>query len=311
MSAETTITTSATLTCLNCGTAFQGNYCHSCGQKAGPPIPSTKEIAGDFFRSAFTPSGKVWESVWHLMSKPGEPTKAYFAGQRRRYVHPVRLYLLSVFIFAVAVGLNNTWREWTGQKSFEEATSSMFSRPDAKDEPAAAAGEKTATESKRAAVGKAVGQTMKETLPLWLTDIVKARAARMKDMTPEQAQAKAIRSLSRSYSLVFALLVPFLAAINWLLYLNRKVGYAGHFVFMLHGTAASCLMFLPAYALNLPVLYFAIVIVSSVWYVLAGRRAFDVSFFGALWRYVLLMIPGAFLTTVATFAFVTFAVLFG
>jgi Protein of unknown function (DUF3667) len=295
----------ATHTCLNCAHVFVGEYCPACGQKHGPPIPSSKEILGDFLRSAFSPSGRLFESLRVLLLKPGELSRVYFAGQRKRYVHPVRLYLLCVFLFAAVGGLNNTWREWTGQKSFEVVAGEVFSRPDAKIDPV-----KTVEQTSARKAGESVGRAMKETLPTWLTDAIKARSERMKNVTPEQIEAKAIRASSSNYSLVFALLVPFMAAINRLLYWGRGVNYAGHVVFMLHGTAASCLILMTVYMANLPLAYFPVMLVSIVWYVLAGRRAFAVSWLAALWRYIVLMIPGMVFSGLVGILIATFVVIF-
>jgi hypothetical protein len=298
------------ITCLNCATVFSGNFCPSCGQKYGPAMPTTTEIVGDLMRSALSPSGKMFESLKTLMLKPGELTRVYLAGQRMRYVHPVRMYLLAVFVFAAVVGINNTWRDWTGQKSFEVvATRSLdFSRGNSAEETPETA--KPATDGTAKKTGEKVGRAMKESFPPWLLDIVKARAARMGEATPEQLQAKVMRASTNSYSLIFALLVPFMAAINWLLYLGRGVNYAGHFVFMLHGTAASALIFLLPYAINQPLLYFPTLLISSIWYLLAGRRAFGVTIFGSLWRYILSMIPGVLLSGAISIAIMLYVTLF-
>jgi hypothetical protein len=301
-------TYATTHTCLNCGTVFAGSYCPSCGQKHGPPMPTTKEIVGDLMRSAFSPSGKMFESLKTLMLKPGELSRAYLAGQRRRYVHPVRMYLLCVFVFVIAVGLNNTWRDWTGQKSFEEVASRIFEFNREKSTDTTKA---TAESSAARKTGENVGRAMKETFPPWMNEIITARAKRLGDMTPEQAQAKAMRASANSYSLVFALLVPFMAAINWVLYRGCRVNYAGHFVFILHGTAASALIFLLPYVINQPALYFPTMFLTALWYVLAGRRAFGVTFFGALWRYLVLMIPGGLVSAAVSFAIVIYFIVFG
>ena len=107
------------LTCLNCNTQFIGQYCSSCGQKHGPAMPTTMEIAGDLLRSALSPSGKVFETLWTLLRRPGELTRAFISGQRMRYVHPVRVYLLCVFVLVAAITVNNTIRGWTGRPPFE------------------------------------------------------------------------------------------------------------------------------------------------------------------------------------------------
>jgi len=36
-----------TSTCLNCGAQLSGRFCASCGQRAIPPRPTVRELAGD------------------------------------------------------------------------------------------------------------------------------------------------------------------------------------------------------------------------------------------------------------------------
>jgi hypothetical protein len=292
--------------CLNCAHVFTGAYCPACGQKHGPPMPMASELVGDFLRSAFSPAGKIFESIWALLFKPGELSRVYFAGQHLRYVHPVRLYLLGVFLFVAAATLNNTWRDHNGQPSLEVATSDLFDQRDKSLNDVTP----SVTNSTAQKNGAEIGRTMKQALPEWMRGWIKRRAERSKDISAEQLREKALRALASHYSLLFALLVPIMAAINWLLYLRRDVSYAGHVVFMLHGTAVTGLLSIPPYLLNLPSIYFPIVILIAAWYVLAARRAFGVSLWGALWRYLALMIPTTMLSTIAGLVTAVFVVVF-
>ncbi len=153
--------TTLTKRCLNCDFQFTGAYCASCGQKDGPAMPSTKEIAGDLLRNAFTPSGKVWESLWHLLSKPGELTRVYIAGQRRRYVHPVRIYLICVFMLVACTAINNKLREWNDSPRFEVAVGQALV-PDREQKLSAAAASESPTAPE---TGKKAVATMRNSLP--------------------------------------------------------------------------------------------------------------------------------------------------
>jgi Protein of unknown function (DUF3667) len=293
-------------TCLNCAHIFTGAFCSACGQKHGPPMPTATELASDFLRSAMSPAGKIFESLRTLLLIPGELSRVYFAGQRLRYVHPVRLYLLGVFLFVTATSLNNTWREWNAQPRFEAAVGEVFAQHD-KASSDSAKSEANDTSKKS---GEELGRTMKQVLPGWMLDWIKHRAERSKDLSAEQLREKALRAASSQYSLLFALMVPFMAAINWMLYRRRGVNYAGHIVFMLHVNAAMCLMMVPMYLINLPIIYIPIFILTMVWNVLAARRAFGVSLWGALWRYLSLMIPIMILGSIVGLVMAAFVVQF-
>jgi hypothetical protein len=265
-------------------------------------MPTTKEILGDLLRSALSPSGKVFESLKDLLLKPGELSRVYLAGQRMRYVHPVRIYLLCVFAFVAVITINNTIRSWSGKPSFEVESSAIFqpTATEGAEKNGADAGTETANSAGRA-VGETAGKAMRETMPPWMRDWLRARTKHLSEMEAKQVQEQATRAMSKNYSAVFAVLVPLMALVNWILYAGRGITYAGHFVFLLHSTAAGCLILMPPYLLNLPATYFPLALVSMTWAVFAGRRAFGVTLWGSLWRYLIFAIPSIALAGIAGF----------
>ncbi len=128
---------------------------------------------------------------------------------------------------------------------------------------------------------------------------IKARAERNKDLDPKQLSERVQRVMSENQSLLFALLVPFVALVNWVLYAGRGVSYAGHVVFSLHMTAATCLIVVGAYIINSPMAYWVLTLLALVWSSICGKRAFGVSYFGSIWRYVLMMLPSMMLSALA------------
>ncbi len=89
--------------CLNCGVALVGSFCAECGQRAVPPHPTVRELAGDAISELSGWDGKFIETFRLLLRKPGELTRQVLDGRRARFISPVRLYLtLSVLYFIVA-----------------------------------------------------------------------------------------------------------------------------------------------------------------------------------------------------------------
>ncbi len=87
--------------CKDCGTALQGIYCHSCGQK-DTEIFSLKTLLSEFVNSLFSIDSKLFITLKNLLFKPGFLTKEYWDGKRSRYISPIRIYLVISFImFAV------------------------------------------------------------------------------------------------------------------------------------------------------------------------------------------------------------------
>ena len=94
--------------CQNCGTPLAGRFCSSCGQRAIPPRPTIRELAGDAWNELVGWDGKFFRTLRTLVRHPGELTRAAVEGRRPRYISPVRLYLVcsvAYFLAAAAVPL--------------------------------------------------------------------------------------------------------------------------------------------------------------------------------------------------------------
>lgn len=87
--------------CLNCGTALIGDHCHSCGQQAHLHR-TLSAFMHDLLHGALHFDGKTWRTLPLLVAKPGELTRRYIDGERKRFVSPMALFLFSIFLmFAV------------------------------------------------------------------------------------------------------------------------------------------------------------------------------------------------------------------
>ncbi|MBB3879240.1 DUF3667 domain-containing protein [Sphingomonas pseudosanguinis] len=87
--------------CLNCGADLVGDYCHVCGQSTH--IHRTLGAWWhDFSHGVLHIEGQVWRTIAFLFTRPGELTRRYIAGERRRFLSPLALYLFSVFLLYIA-----------------------------------------------------------------------------------------------------------------------------------------------------------------------------------------------------------------
>jgi hypothetical protein len=94
-----------TAVCLNCNAPLTGPFCSGCGQRAVPPHPTTRELAGDAWAELIGWDGKFATTIRLLLRRPGELTRVLLEGRRAQYISPVRLYLMcSVLYFIVAAG---------------------------------------------------------------------------------------------------------------------------------------------------------------------------------------------------------------
>ncbi len=94
--------------CLNCGTQLVGSHCHHCGQEAHLHR-TIGAFLHDLMHGVLHLDGKIWRTLPMLVLKPGQLTREYIDGRRRRHVSPMAMFLFSVFaMFAVfsMVGLS-------------------------------------------------------------------------------------------------------------------------------------------------------------------------------------------------------------
>ncbi len=83
--------------CANCDAALDGRFCHQCGQ-AAHVHRSLIHVGEEFLHGITHFDGKAWQTLPMLLFKPGRLTRDYIFGKRARYVAPVPLFLLVVFL---------------------------------------------------------------------------------------------------------------------------------------------------------------------------------------------------------------------
>lgn len=88
--------------CLNCCAPLHGSFCAECGQRAVPPNPTVRELAGDAWSELTGYDGRIMATLRGL-ARPGFLTREYIDGRRAQYLPPVRVYLIvSLLYFLIA-----------------------------------------------------------------------------------------------------------------------------------------------------------------------------------------------------------------
>ncbi|WP_200974250.1 DUF3667 domain-containing protein [Echinicola sp. 20G] len=88
--------------CLNCDQNLDenDNFCPNCGQENMDQKVPFQVFIHDFFSNYLNFDSTFFRTIPPFLSKPGKLTQVFNAGQRRKYIHPIRLYLmLSLFYF--------------------------------------------------------------------------------------------------------------------------------------------------------------------------------------------------------------------
>lgn len=91
--------------CRNCDTVAPGKYCPECGQETSLHPPSVREFVDHFLGNYVAVKSTLAQSLWVLVSKPGQLTVDYLAGRKRRYVLPFKLYLTVSIVTLLLISL--------------------------------------------------------------------------------------------------------------------------------------------------------------------------------------------------------------
>jgi hypothetical protein len=76
-----------------------GPYCSACGQKEPPLNPSVWELVKEGLHEFTHLDGKTIATLRTLFSSPGRLTLDFLAGRRRRWLSPLRLYIICSLVF--------------------------------------------------------------------------------------------------------------------------------------------------------------------------------------------------------------------
>ncbi len=93
--------------CENCAARFEGEFCPQCGQSSTDFNVPLTEFAREFTRETFSLDSRLRLTLKPLFSKPGAVPRAYVAGQRARFVPPIRLYIFASFAMFLIMTLGS------------------------------------------------------------------------------------------------------------------------------------------------------------------------------------------------------------
>ena len=85
--------------CLNCGATVQGRYCNVCGQENIEPKETFWHMVTHFFYDITHFDGSFFVTMKDLLFKPGFLSREYMLGRRKKYLHPVRMYVFTSAVF--------------------------------------------------------------------------------------------------------------------------------------------------------------------------------------------------------------------
>ena len=84
--------------CENCGHFVEKRFCPECGQENIETSQPFHYLFRHFVADFVHYDSKFWKTIRYLFFVPAKLTNEYLAGKRKRYVHPVQLYIFISFI---------------------------------------------------------------------------------------------------------------------------------------------------------------------------------------------------------------------
>lgn len=230
--------------CLNCNFVLgekPGNYCPNCGQETARHPAPVGQLARRYVAEYLLPGGRFFRTLALLLFCPGELTRRYFAGRKRSYLLPLRLYFGASLVFFLVVkifGAGNFVRNEAGSVARDQAAALSAAADNAKpglkiSKPGPIGNVKfDAGEGGWDAPFLANINCSKDSI-----QCLKIRAY-MHDKygdAPLRVVGAQVRDRVIGYApnAMFALL-PVFALFTWILYWRRRISYGDHFVYALH-----------------------------------------------------------------------------
>ncbi len=86
--------------CYNCDTPLpqEAKYCLKCGQKYTTGRIKLRNLLGDFFAEQFNLDSRIFKTLQAIFI-PGKLTEEFFKGRHKTYSSPLRLFLITAFLF--------------------------------------------------------------------------------------------------------------------------------------------------------------------------------------------------------------------
>jgi len=267
--------------CGNCGATLMGPYCSNCGQHAHESARSVSVLFHDAWHTATHLDGRLWQSLYILLSKPGRLTKEYFAERRARYLPPVRLYLvLSVLFFGFGLAAPEKSNVPLTAES-RDATTPLAAAPnEAAPEGATEAGKTSAAnkKSRKSSSGIFNCDDIYTSIP-GMQNSLRRSCAR----NPESYRESLRHGIVANFPKMMFLLVPMMALVMLILYWRPRRYYVEHLVFFIHCHAAIFLLLLIQALLGWVAAWLAwgfaawvsaIITLYSAWYVYRAMRVY-------------------------------------
>ncbi len=228
--------------------------------------------------------GRLWRTLWALVARPGMLTLEYFAGRRRRYIRPARLFLVLYLLLFAAIGFVRSPADLGDEIVFVQSDDpSVATLTDR----AAGPGKDDAESGTSLRIDKDLNLTMRMGgADVALPEPIRKRYEQFKRLSKDQKAERLYAGALRYGPYAVVALLPAFALLLKLVYLGRRERYptrphryAEHLVYSAHLHAFAAIMLILMLALPFGPVRFAL----ALWIVYYVMRARQTVYGGRWW----------------------------
>lgn len=95
--------------CLNCGTVTEGSFCRNCGQRTDTDRLNPHRLVHDLLERVLLYDGVIRQTLFGLLHWPESVIRRYIAGERQKFVNPVKLFVAAMLFETMVDPFYDWW----------------------------------------------------------------------------------------------------------------------------------------------------------------------------------------------------------
>jgi hypothetical protein len=89
--------------CKNCGAQYSGCYCSDCGQSSNTGVITLSGAFSNLISHFTDLDNKLFYTLRHMFLNPGTASLNYVLGQRVKYIHPIKYFIIAMGLNLLAI----------------------------------------------------------------------------------------------------------------------------------------------------------------------------------------------------------------
>ncbi len=268
--------------CLNCNHPLQGeNYCPNCGQKNDTRRMSLANVASETMSNLFALDGRFANTLFLLITQPGQLALDYKEGKRTIYMNPVRLFFLSSLLLLSLLQITDSSQEifkttQTPTAAEQDSISSTDDDTDLRievpgtDDPQGKFSRMIQYQREHLEVGTEEALINMEYPNTWFNRFLYTQVAKSSSLDDKRFNEYLF---SKLFWVLF-LYVPFYALLLKLFYFRKKIYYPEHLFYSFYNQSVLFILLSFILPFDLPFWLITPILLYIVYYYIASMKRF-------------------------------------